>query len=96
MDRESKNVLEIKKSLRVIQQNINRIYGICSALFQEIQDVKHFVNYKQDDSLGEVESTHARINMGQKDMQNSMNVLDNVEAFTDNMPKGRKLRIINN
>ena len=96
MDRESKNVLELKKSLRVIQQNINRLYGICSAIYQEIQDIKHFVNYKHDDNLGEVESTHTNISMGQKNMQDSMNILDNVEEFAETMPKGRRLRIINN
>ena len=88
MDRQSKNVLELKRSLRVVQQNINRLYSIASALFQEIQDIKHFVNYKHTDSLGEVESSSSlnlqkNLSHGQNQMQSSMSVLDNVEEFAE-------------
>lgn len=109
MDKSSKGQLELKKSMRVQQQNINRLYSICSALYQEIQDIKRFVNYKHDDSLGDVESSSGNINQPQSRLQNTMNqmnqlnqmsgpmnVLDQVEEFADNMPKNRKLRIINN
>src|SRR3990172_391403 len=115
MNREPKSVKELKRSIINLQQNNANLYKICTALFQEIQEVKHFVNYKHDDSLGDVESS--RVNITQTPIQNnvssskskqvpssatsqkqSINILDNVEEYTESVPTvptGRKLRIIN-
>jgi len=98
--RPSKDILELKKMIGNQQANVRNIYNICSALYQEIQDIKRFVNFKHEDSLGEVESSTTMAEQGTNQlmnrMQNQLNVLDNVEEFADNMPKNRKLKIINN
>lgn len=105
-NKDSKRIYEVQKSLISVQQNINRIYNICSALYQEIQDVKKFVEYKASDSLGDVESTTSNIN-GQTKQQNikaSIDVLNNLEEYTDTNnnntnfqgQRGRKLKVINN
>ena len=102
MERESKQVLEIKKTQRNLQTHLNRIYNILSALYQETQDVKHFVNYKHDDSLGDVESSKTQLNNAQNQpkehfsLQNSMNILNNVEGYIDNVPKNIKLKVLDN
>ena len=104
MDKEHKSLLEIKKNQRNIQNHINKVYNICSALYQEIQDVKQFVNYKHDDSLGDVESSTTQLNNNpnsqkytmQNQIQNSINVLDNVEDFTEKMPRNRKMKVVDN
>lgn len=44
-----KKVLELQRSLAGVQQNINRIYNICSALYGEIQDLKRHTNFKPDE-----------------------------------------------
>lgn len=97
-DRDTKSVLELKKTQRTIQLNINRLYKICDALYEEIHNIKHFVNYKAptlEASLGD------RTNGFQKQQVNPMSVLDNIDEFT--MPQqqstgstGRKLKIIDN
>ena len=62
MDRISKTEGELKKTVRIQQQNINRLYSICSTLYQEIQDLKHHTNYKVSDGM---ESTEKMPNMKQ-------------------------------
>ena len=108
-----KSVVELKVNQRVMNQNINRLYSICSALFQEIQDIKHFVNFKHEDQPN-INDTLTRSTNNQpnnqpnkqpnnRNIQNSMNVLENLGDFADSLPKNngnannnRKLKIINN
>ncbi len=102
---EPKSVVELKVNQRVMNQNINRLYSICSALFQEIQDIKHFVNFKHEDQPNVDDNlTRPSNNQGNnRNIQNSMNVLENLGDFADSLPKNNgnannnsKLKIINN
>ena len=100
--KDTKSVLELKRSIVVIQQNINKLYNICSALYQEIQDVKHFVDFKTEDGLGDVENTTSNINRTTNrntQTQHNLDVLKSVEEFADASlqgQRGRKLKIIDN
>ena len=103
-----KYVLELKKTIIIQQQNITRLYGIVSALYQEIQDLKHHTSFKAPDSVSEVEKPPASLNRNNlqqiphNNLQNAMNVLDNVEQFADSRQgggsalAGRRMKIINN
>ena len=85
---ESKSILELRKLVVNTQQNIQRLYSISSALFKEIQDVKRFVNFRHEDSLGDVESSTSNVQS-----KNSDNM---VQEYADSLKEGRKLKIINN
>ncbi len=100
--KEPKSVVELKVNQRVINQNINRLYNICSALYQEIQEIKHFVNFKHSDQPNVSNNLSSSKNLqNSKTIQNSMNVLENLGDFADSLPRNensgnRKLKIINN
>jgi len=90
-----KYVLDLKNKIAVQQQNINRLYAITSALYQEIQDLKHFTNFKHSDSLADVENVANKfeaINLNGK-TGNSTNV-ETADPMTGT--RGRKMKIINN
>ena len=92
-----KYVLDLKQKVIIQQQNINRLFSICSALYQEIQDLKHHTNFKAPDSLGDVEgqaplSRNMQANQG-NESPNVMNV-DKSEQMMGS--RGRKMKIINN
>jgi hypothetical protein len=99
---EPKSILELKVNQRTMNQNINRIYSICSALYQEIQDIKHFVNFKHTDKPNIPNNMPSTNTDNSRTIQKSMNVLENLGDFADSLPKtntannGRKLKIINN
>lgn len=108
--KETKSIVELKVNQRVINQNINRLYNICSALFQEIQEIKHFVNFKHSDqpdvgnnlssSTNNLQNNSQNNSQNSDTLQNSMNVLENLGDFADSLPNNnngtRKLKIINN
>jgi hypothetical protein len=103
MDRQAKTYLELKKSQRNVKQNIERLYSISSALYQEIQDIKNFVNYKHNDDISDAENRIGKINLQDQQpnknrtpLQSSMSVLDNLEEYTESIPQNRKMKIINN
>lgn len=98
--KDSKAVLELKKGLMNAQANIGHLYRITSALYQEINDIKRFVNYKNENSLGDVESNSSNVQSNQPNTGNPNNfrqqgnnlndhfsVLDNVGEFADALPK---------
>lgn len=98
--KDSKAVLELKKGLMNAQANIGHLYRITSALYQEINDIKRFVNYKNENSLGDVESNASNLsgnpigqnnpnnfNRQQGNLNDHFSVLNNVEEFADNLPR---------
>jgi uncharacterized protein YoxC len=100
MDRDPKHLLEVKKNMRTIQSNIQRLYSITSALYEEIQQIKHFVNFKHDEEV----INNLNVNQKNQNQKNNFSyhnsVLDNVEEFSESLSSstqnGRKLKIINN
>ena len=89
MDREPKSISALKATQRVIQQNINRIYRICDALYEEIHTIKHFVGYKPPPLEGGRQQQSSR--------QNPMESLETMPGFgDDSAPTHRKLKIIDN
>lgn len=94
MDRITKTEATLKQTVRVQQQNIARLYSICSALYQEIQELKHHVNYKAPDSLGsEVESSQSFQTILEQQQQQQEYVAEMPSITTS---KGRSKKIINN
>ena len=105
--KDTKSLNELKRAVLNLQQNNANLYKITSALFQELQEIKHFVNYKHEDSLGDVESSKHKVRQSTMPPQShplhpnqrvAMNVLDNIEEFAESIPSrsGRSLKIINN
>jgi hypothetical protein len=103
-DRDTKSVLELKRTQRTIQQHINRLYKVCDALYEEIHAIKHHVGYKPptlDSNFQQRQPQQQQ--QSQQQMNNPMNSLDNMPdfgdkmpGFGDDMPPQRKLKIIDN
>lgn len=49
MDKNSKDLLEIKKLAINLRQNQDNLYTICSSLYKEIHNIKQFVKYTEPD-----------------------------------------------
>lgn len=90
-DRDTKSVLELKRTQRTIQQHINRLYKVCDALYEEIHAIKHHTGYKPP-----ALNSGSQQRQPQQQMNNPMNSLDNMSDFGDDMPPQRKLKIIDN
>ena len=100
-DREPKSVLALKATQRVIQRNVNEIYKICSALYEEIHTIKHFIGYKPPSIESGVNQLRnqplQQQQQQQQQQQNLMNNLDNLNDFAQSVQTGhRKLKIIDN
>lgn len=98
-DRDTKSVLELKRTQRAIQININKLFRICDALYEEIHNIKHFIDYKppsleQNNRQSDTQNNFQR----QQSSNNPMSVLDDVNEFTSSTQQQpqRKLKIIDN
>lgn len=89
--KDSKAVLELKKALINVNANVSNLYKITSALYQEINDIKRFISYKNENSLGDVESNSSNLTNNANsanskhpnNLNDHFNVLNNVEEFAD-------------
>lgn len=83
---DSLKIKELQLQNNILQQNIKRLYSICSALYQEIQEVKKQTGFKKElNGISTQQNT------------NAVNVLKEIEAFTEKLPsQSGKKKIINN
>lgn len=99
--KDTKSILELKRNIVTIKQNINNLYNICSALYQEIVEIKKFTDFKHD-NLSDIDPNNnltQNITNKHKNIDTNMEILNNIDEYVDNTMKGhkgRKLKIINN
>jgi len=97
MNKDTKSLNELRRAIINLKQNNENLYKICSSLYQELQEVKHFVNFKHDDSL---ESTKLKLQSHhiQSIPQQPSSTSKNVETMNEfpSSVSSKKLRIINN
>lgn len=99
---ETKITLELKRSIVNIQNNINKLYQITSALYQEIHELKRHTNYRAEDSHQDIDTNNFNPNLGQKKTINLNNPVQQSgggmfhQQPMDDFSGSRKLKIINN